>query len=236
MYHNPRLYAAGQPFSLSDQRVDQLIRAGAMVVDTGTKKGSADLRIRNDINRAIQYFRDYGARTANVVLISSDSDYSDDVKNLLRARNEGGSSLNVVLVHDRRTYREFRDPGATLYTNFHSLIWEDLKRAAEIAGTASFRDGNSDVNRRTPIVAAGGVGTTATGSNSFPIGGASSGHLYASGSTVNPYAAALGGGYDRDNGYSGSGGSGMIGSTSDAAYGAGAGRGQGFSNWFGGAQ
>lgn len=35
VFHNPRLHAQGQPFSLSPERVDQLVRAGADVLDIG---------------------------------------------------------------------------------------------------------------------------------------------------------------------------------------------------------
>lgn len=63
------------------------------------------------------------------MLISSDSDYTDDVKTLLQARSPDGGCLNVVLVHDRRTYQELRDPG--LHENFYSMLWDDIRHAAE---------------------------------------------------------------------------------------------------------
>lgn len=42
----------------------------------GTKKGAADLRLRNKLSHAMEDFRDHGLQLATVVLVSSDSDYS----------------------------------------------------------------------------------------------------------------------------------------------------------------
>jgi len=76
VYHNPRLWGAGQPFSLSPRRVDELVHEEATVVDIGEKKGSADNRLKAGMARTLENVEKYGLRVANVVLISGDVDYN----------------------------------------------------------------------------------------------------------------------------------------------------------------
>lgn len=132
-YHNSRAYLSDNPgkriWALAPERVDQLNRCGVFVVDQGEKDGAADVRLRTGLSDLAENVRDYGLQCAAAVLISSDSDFADDLVRLLRLSNPDGSPIRVVLVHSKATFKEVRSHGA-LYGNFSSLSYEALKARA----------------------------------------------------------------------------------------------------------
>lgn len=130
-FFNPRLYTTGTPFCVSGERADELVRAGVTMVDSGNKKGGADVRLKDAMLKAGEDFERYGLRLGAVVLISSDSDFVADLQSLLRRESSSGGSgavpLRVVLVHGLRTFRELK---ALAGLNVCKASWEDLRKAA----------------------------------------------------------------------------------------------------------
>lgn len=99
VFYNPREKSA---YNLSGERADQLVREGAWLVDVGSKRGAADLRMHTKVDELVRDFTEFGMRLSNVVLMSSDSDFAADIRKLLNARNDRREFVNVVLVHDRQ--------------------------------------------------------------------------------------------------------------------------------------
>ena len=88
-FFNPRLYTTGTPFCVSGERADELVRAGVTMVDSGNKKGGADVRLKDAMLKAGEDFERYGLRLGAVVLISSDSDFVADLASAFDAGWEG---------------------------------------------------------------------------------------------------------------------------------------------------
>ena len=66
------------------------------------------------------------------LIVEYNPDYFEDVRALLRARNERDKSISVVLAHSRAASEEFREHcgGLPFCDNLHLLLWDPILAAA----------------------------------------------------------------------------------------------------------
>lgn len=86
----------------------------------GGRSGAADFKLQAGVLRLLEDVREYGLRVKTVVIITSDSDQSEAVRALLRAE----PVINVVVVHNSRTFRELMTSRAK---NLTTIRWDLLK-------------------------------------------------------------------------------------------------------------